>query len=69
MNSDWSERKMLRLYILMMASLLMVTTAGVDGCSCSKRHPQEHYCAADFGNYLNAAYFSAIKCKIEMVEC
>jgi hypothetical protein len=32
-----------------------------DGCSCAKRHPQEHYCSADFGTY-----FSQI---IIMVEC
>jgi len=34
--------------IMVTVSLLILSTAGVDGCSCIKRHPQEHYCTADF---------------------
>jgi len=36
---------MLRLWMLL---LLLALTTVVDGCSCLKRHPQEHYCTADF---------------------
>lgn len=38
--------------------VLAVAVTVVDGCSCAKRHPQEHYCSADFGNI--SAFF--IRC-------
>ena len=48
---------MLPLGIMVTVSLLILSTAGVDGCSCIKRHPQEHYCTADFGIYFNIKFF------------
>ena len=54
--------KMKCCWALLSALVILTAMATMaDGCSCAKRHPQEHYCSADFGTY-----FSQI---IIMAEC
>lgn len=42
----------------------------VDGCSCSRSHPQEHYCKSDFGELLQSlvAYLKTKKNEVALFK-
>lgn len=46
----------------LLSALVFLTAMATfaDGCSCSKRHPQEHYCSADFGTVLLSVFWNTL---------
>jgi Tissue inhibitor of metalloproteinase len=42
--------------------LMAAAMAGLSqACSCTKRHPQEHYCSADFGMQISFSYSTVLQ--------
>lgn len=57
--------KMKCCWALLSALVILTAMATMaDGCSCAKRHPQEHYCSADFGTYFSQIIIMAECCTL-----